>query len=136
MWVKVIRVSLVLTGVVLVVTGVMRYGASQLDRSTSGTVTGIERLPSDRWDDLNYLIGYQFMTDQHKPAAGTYLLENPPSLGEIPRLGSYVPISYSSSDPTVNQPQSDQYFKLDELFLAEFLCVVGVVLLSGGLCLR
>jgi hypothetical protein len=135
-WLMFARASMVIAGLVLVTAAIQHYRTSRLDRYTSGTVIGIERLPSDSWDDRNYLIGYQFLTDQRKPAAGTYLLENPPTLGEMPRMGSYLTISYSSVNPSVNQPWNDQGIDLGELFLAEFLAVVGVVLLVGGVGLR
>ena len=131
-----IRICISLAGLGLILSGIHHIESSLLDRNTSATVIGIQRRSGDSRDDLNYLIGYQFMTDQHKAAGGTYVLENPTHLGDVPRMGSYLTVSYSSFNPAVNEPWSNQTIDMDEVFQAAFLCIIGIVFWAGAIFLH
>ena len=130
------KACLALAGIALIAVGAQHLRYSLLDRNASATVIGIQRQPSDRWEDMSYLVGYQFMTDQRQPAGGTYLLERPARLGDMPRMGSQLTVSYSSYNPDVNQPWSRQNLDMDEVFSGEILSIVGLILLLGGIFLR
>ena len=127
---------MIVAGLAFIVACVHQVMVSRLDRTTTGTVIGLQRDPYGEWRDNNWIVFYQFRVYEKHGQNGTYLLENPSSLGEMPRLGQYMQVSYSTVDPTVNRPWSMEDIDYDQLFSGEFFLVVGAVLLLAGATLR
>ena len=109
---------------------------SQLNGYSDGTVIRIEQDPDNDRLDRNYLVYYRFQSDKQAVFSGVYMLENPTSLGEMPRMGSYVRISYSRFDPGINRPSTDDPTDITQLFFGSICAVLGAILLVAGLGLR
>ena len=133
---RLLKGCLIVVGIVLVVACIHQFMISRLDRTTTGTVIGLVRDPASEWKDNNWIVYYQFRVYEKHGQNGTYLLENPMSLGEMPRMGTYMQVSYSTLDPAVNRPWSQEDIDYGQVFAGEFLLVVGVVLLLAGATLR
>jgi hypothetical protein len=131
-WVRVARIGLVAVGFALMVSSARYFTVTHLDQTAQGTVIGLRRELSTDFRDNNYLVYYQFMTLHKRGAEGTYLLENPARLGDMPRMGSQLQVSYAGADASVNRPWSRDDYDLGQAFMGEFLLVVGAVLTLAG----
>jgi hypothetical protein len=127
------KIVLFVLGVALIAAGGLYLAASWMNRTTSATVIGLRRDFSGDVRGGDYQVFYQFLAENRRSAAGSYLLESPTTLGDIPRIGSYLRVRYSALDPAFNRPltaNSEQDFS--GAVLAELLCLMGIVLLIAG----
>jgi hypothetical protein len=126
------RVLLLLLGVACFAAGCRHFLVSWMDRVTSARVVGISR---DFGSDLlgsNYQVYYEFFTFNKHTADGSYLLENPLTLGDVPRVGSYLQVRYSALDPNYNRPAAGDDLDLSGAVIAEFFVLAGLILLLAA----
>jgi hypothetical protein len=127
---------LIIIGVALLAVGMRQLAVSRLDESVQASVTMIQRDPGSEIQDNNYLVYYSFYTIKNVRAFGSYLLEDPKTLGDMPRLGSGLTVSYSTADPDLNRPTDHDSLDLDQVFAAEILLITGGILLLAGVKLH
>lgn len=110
-----------------------RYiAASHLNQTALATITGLQRDLSTDFRDNNYVVYYRFMTLNKRGLEGTYLLENPARLGDMPRMGTQIQVAYSAIDPGVNRPRTREEYDLGQAVVGEFLLIVGAVFVLAG----
>jgi hypothetical protein len=97
---------------------------------------GIQRNSGVDLQDNNYWVTYEFFIDAQHTARGVYLLENPATLGDMPRLNSDLSVRYSALDPQMNRPWDEEDFDYNGLFQAELALLAALTLLLCGLRLR
>ncbi|MCL5997554.1 MAG: hypothetical protein M1546_16090 [Chloroflexi bacterium] len=127
--VRLVKLTLLLAGMVSIVAGWYHFVMSWMDLVAPATVIGVRRdFGGDRLGS-NYQIYYQFLTVHKRAADGSFVVENPMTIGDVPRVGSFLQVRYSSRDPHFNSPLSGSGFDLSGAVVAEFLWLVGLVLL-------
>lgn len=133
---RVLLLCLALVGTLLLIAGFRSAMSMRLDGVAPASVERIERDPNGDLRSNSYLVHYTFTTAHEHKQAGRYMLDNALTTGDVPRRGSFLQVSYSTHDPSVNRPWNGDVLDLRQLFLAEFLLLVGAVLLLAGLRLR
>ena len=127
--VRVVKMMLLLAGMASIMAGWTHFVMSWMDLVAPATVIGVRRdFGGDRFGS-NYQIYYQFLTVHKSAAGGSFVVENPMTIGDVPRVGSLLHVRYSSRDPQFNSPLSGSEVDLGGAVIAEFLWLVGLVLL-------
>ena len=128
--------ALLAAGTLLMLAGVRLLLVCRLDGVAAATVIAIHQEPNGYRGQNSYTVTYQFSAASHTVAQGSYLLENPATLGDMPRLGSDLSVGYSSLDPLINEPWAGDLFDPNQIFLAGMLAVVGMCLIAAGIWLH
>jgi hypothetical protein len=130
------RIGLVLIGVALVALAAWQVYISAEERIARGTVSSLRRALDLPLQDNSNDVYYRFTTVDGAMVDGTYLLENPTSIGDMPRLGTAISVRYLRRAPAVNTLSNQPTLITQSLFLGEFLFLMGGVLLVAGFRIR
>ena len=133
---RMLKVGIVVVAIALFGLSLRCIVASNLDSQTDGTVIRIQQDLDNYGQDKSYFVFYQFGVGSRMVYNGVYLLENPTSLGDMPRMETFVSIRYSQLDPGINRPFSDDPTDLRQFFYAGISLILGACLLIAGVCLR